>query len=146
MCVTETKLPLGNLINILTVEVIEVKREKKLTMWSVAPISRIQAFLDWKKGFLESNTEDKTVPNRFKKELVGLMVEVEWVEPTTCIVDGVGDEVFGEGWIRASNWWHWSCENGSCGMGCGVVVMSKPRRDVTLDTWFASGIRGLCEW
>lgn len=77
MCVTKAKSPLDNLTNILTVEVIEVKRERELTIWLVSPLSRIQEFLDWKKGFLESNTEDKTIPNIFMKELVGLAMEVE---------------------------------------------------------------------
>ena len=42
MCVTLVISPLGNLIEIWTMEVIEVKNFKEWTIWSVAPLSRIQ--------------------------------------------------------------------------------------------------------
>ena len=42
MCVTLAISPLGNLTEIWTMEVIEVKNFKEWTIWSVAPLSRIQ--------------------------------------------------------------------------------------------------------
>ena len=42
MFVTLVISPLGNLTEIWTMEVIEVKNFKEWTIWSVAPLSRIQ--------------------------------------------------------------------------------------------------------
>ena len=43
MCVTLIISPLGNLTEIWTMEVLEEKNFKELTIWSVAPPSRIQS-------------------------------------------------------------------------------------------------------
>ena len=58
MWVTLTMSPLGSLIEIWTEEVIEVKKWIECTMWSVAPLSRIQLYeLIWEVLTLEEKTE-----------------------------------------------------------------------------------------
>ena len=42
-CVTLAISPLGNLLEIWTMEVIEVKNWIECTIWSVAPLSKIQS-------------------------------------------------------------------------------------------------------
>ena len=44
MCVTTALWPLGKLTTKLTVEVIVVSKEMDWTMWSVAPVSKIQSW------------------------------------------------------------------------------------------------------
>ena len=57
-CVTLAISPLGNLIEIWTVEVMEVKNWVEWTMWSVAPLSRIQSMeVMWVVTTFEQKTE-----------------------------------------------------------------------------------------
>ena len=58
MWVTLARSPLGNLIEIWTIKVMVLKKEIKWTMWSVAPLSRIQSVGSrWEISIVEENTE-----------------------------------------------------------------------------------------
>ena len=72
MWVTLAMSPLGNLIEIWTEEVMVLKKEMEWTMWSVAPLLRIQSVgLRWEISIVEENTE-------YSKEGKDQMLESSW--------------------------------------------------------------------
>ena len=108
MWVTLAMSPLGNLIEIWTEEVMVLKKEMEWTMWSMAPLSRIQSVgLRWEISIVEENTE-------YSKEGKDQMLESSW--PWSPMEDcammlatwGVFTAVLGGAWVPK---WHWEFNN-----------------------------------
>lgn len=119
-CVTGTQTPLGNFTEVFAIEMVVVKCERELTIWSLAALSTIQEF-----DFLKTWSVELTIPNRLNG------VAIAFIDVGCC----------GEFWRNERSWLHCSWVKGNWGVGFEPLdASSKPFKDA--ETWLTEDVLG----